>query len=171
MTVETTLHVCFVCSGNICRSPYAEGLLRHLLAAEGLGERARVSSAGTLGIYDVPAHARMIEEAARRGFDLSAHRSQGLEEAQLESCDYILGLAHGHVEELCARYPALAQRTFLFGAFPRRDREGEIPDPIGEPEEDFVRCFAQIHAAMQPLLETIRGRLETLPGARAPEFK
>ncbi|MEM7167515.1 MAG: hypothetical protein AAF581_18810 [Planctomycetota bacterium] len=155
------LHVCFICSGNICRSPFAEGLLRHLAAEQGLTHRLRVTSAGTLGIVDQAAHSRMRLEALACGFDLESHLSQGLGESHLATCDYIFGLAQRHVTAVRELFPNLAERTYLLGAFPTHDPaetqivEAEIPDPIGKEEEDFQACFEQIQSVLRPLLSAL----------------
>lgn len=156
----TPLHVCFVCSGNICRSPYAEGLLRHEAQARGWGEQLRATSAGTLGIVDSPAHDRMRTEAQSRGFDLEEHRSAGISGKHLATCDYIFGLAERHVVELRELFPELAERIYLLGAFPAHTTDdGEIADPIGKGEMEFMECFEEIHAALEPVLAALAERL------------
>ena len=75
---DKKLSVLMVCMGNICRSPTAEGVLRHKLRAAGLDERVHVASAGTHGDYHLasPPDRRSQAHALKRGYDLSAQRAQ-----------------------------------------------------------------------------------------------
>ncbi|MGE3164607.1 MAG: low molecular weight protein-tyrosine-phosphatase [Planctomycetota bacterium] len=155
------LHVCFVCSGNVCRSPFAEGLLRHETVRRGWSDSVTVTSAGTFGIVDRTAHPWMLEEARRRGFDLDPHRSRAVKASHLRECDYILGFSREHVAELRELLPDLQERVYLLGAFPLHDADGpEIADPIRRGEADFVECVDAIRVALDRLLQELGKRLQ-----------
>ncbi len=143
------LGVCFVCSGNICRSPFAEGLLRRIARDEGWADTVRVGSAGTLGLSALAAEHEAVECAGGFGVDLGAHRSRAVDESIMAASDVVLGIAKEHVSILRLRFPALESRVFLFGSFPCLDLEGcEIDDPIGMTPDYFREIFTRIASEM-----------------------
>ena len=97
-----------VCTGNVCRSPIAEGLLRAALAAR-LGDAApRVTSAGTMGWEGSGADPHSVEAAAERGVDISAHRARMLRPSEVEEADLVLAMAREHEEAVRALAPGKA---------------------------------------------------------------
>lgn len=153
----TPLRVCFICTGNVCRSPYAEGLLRHLAGERGWsGERLAVTSAGLLELHGRRAHPVMRALAAQRGFCLDAHRSRTLAEVELTRQDLILGMEPQHVHAVLAQAPELAPRTRLLTALVDCKNDApSIPDPIGAPDELFSAVAAIIELALDPLWERL----------------
>ena len=138
-------HVSFVCSGNICRSPYAEARFRRWLEDEGWSDRIEVSSAGTLGIFDRPAHPLSI--AVGEDLELSGHRSRGVNLRYLKGCGLVLGLSPYHVEELREDYADFRGRVYLLGSFPDSHLDGEdVPDPIGHGLPEFHDMAVRIDA-------------------------
>ncbi|MEM7260528.1 MAG: low molecular weight protein-tyrosine-phosphatase [Planctomycetota bacterium] len=151
----------FVCSGNICRSPYAEGLLRHRMADFPWAERVEVSSAGTLGIDDAPASSSTMTIAIERGVNLLSHRSQGVSEEWIARQDLVIGLDRNHIGELRDRFPDHHARIYLLGSFPEHELVGaDVPDPVGCEEEFFREVHEQIEVALAPLLHFFRQRYE-----------
>lgn len=105
-----------VCTGNVCRSPIAEGLLRAALTAR-LGDQApRVSSAGTMGWEGSGADPHSVEAAAERGIDISAHRARMLQPSEVLEADLVLAMAREHEEALRSLSPV---RTFTLKALVR----------------------------------------------------
>src|SRR6476646_1415768 len=92
-TYSWEIDVLFLCTGNICRSPMAEALLRHRLGDQGVD--AHVHSAG-LRIVGEPASAHGVDVMADRGLDLTAHRSRTMNRELLEDADLVLGMAREH---------------------------------------------------------------------------
>lgn len=153
-------HVSFICSGNICRSPFAEGLLRKIAIDRGWGD-LRVSSAGTLQIHDAPCDAITLALGIERGVNLLDHRSQGTSAKYMASCDLVLGMGRAHVETLREVFPHYASRVFLLGSYPDESLEGEqIPDPIGSDEAVFRDIHDRIEAALDPVLQALEKRFE-----------
>ena len=111
------INVLFLCTGNICRSPVAEVLLRRRLAD--LGVPARVRSAGLLRA-GIPADAIGQELVAGRGLDLSAHRSRTVSREILLGADLVIGLARQHVREAVVTAPEAWPRTFTLKELVRR---------------------------------------------------
>ena len=112
-----------VCTGNICRSPLAEALLRQRLAAR--RPNAQVRSAGTAAVVDEPADPMAQQFGARLGVDLGAHRGQQLDREALHWADLVLVLDDGHRQRVLALDPAVRGKVFLLGQF----GVGAIPDP------------------------------------------
>src|SRR2546421_3957411 len=106
MAQPRTLSVLVVCTGNICRSPTGEGVLRALAKKRGLEERLRVASAGTHDYHvGEPPDPRTVRHAVKRGYDLSAQRAQQVAHAHFAHFDYILAMDRGHLRMLKALAP------------------------------------------------------------------
>lgn len=106
------MKVLFVCLGNICRSPTAEGVLRHKLRAAGLEDRVEVDSAGT-GDWHVgkAPDGRTRQAALRRGYDLSAQRARQVEAADFQRFDLILAMDKSNLRNLQALRPGGSRRS------------------------------------------------------------
>jgi len=144
--------ILFLCTGNVCRSPMAEGLFRH--AVKGRGE-FRVLSAG-LGAMDgqPPTHFSVL--AMREiGLDIAHQRSQALTAELVKSADYIFGMTHSHVDTVALLYPQQAEKTFLLREFDdsMETYEKDISDPIGSPYEVYVECRNQIELGIAAILK------------------
>lgn len=125
--------VLFVCTGNICRSPTAEGVLRALAARAGL--EVAVDSAGLIEAHaGEPPDPRAQAAAARRGYDLGALRARRLRPEDLETHDHVWVMDRGHLNQLNRRYGVRSNvRLFLEAAAPDGVRAREVPDPyLGE---------------------------------------
>ena len=95
--------VLFVCTGNICRSPTAEGVFLHMARSRGVLERLRIDSAGTHDYHvGEPPDPRAIEHAARRGYDLTPLRARQVTAADFREFDRILAMDRGHLRQLKA---------------------------------------------------------------------
>lgn len=157
---EHKLHIDFVCTGNICRSPMAEVILRDKLAAAGLTEQVRVTSSGTGGWHvGDPADARALEELSTHGYDGSAHRAQQFG-AEQQAADLIIALDSRHVSELIAR-GVPEQRVRLLRSFDlsAEDNAG-VADPYYGGPEGFVIVREQIEAAADGILTWVREQLD-----------
>src|SRR3990172_5605632 len=125
--------VLVVCTGNVCRSPIAEGLLRAALEAE-LGDQApSVASAGTMGWEGSGADPASVEAAAERGVDISAHRARELRSEEAVGADLVLGMAREHADALSRLAPGttftLKELVRLLEALPPSPGPG-APDGI-----------------------------------------
>ena len=125
------IKVLFVCMGNICRSPTAEGVFRHLLRENNLEDLVDVDSAGTHGYHvgEAPDQ-RTQRAAARRGYDLSGIRARKVAPQDLEYFDLILAMDRNSLETLLIVCPPdRADRLGLFMDYSKNFDDDEVPDP------------------------------------------
>src|SRR5215472_1680864 len=125
------MRILFVCLGNICRSPTAEGVLRALAAREAPELSIEVDSAGTAAYHaGEPPDPRTRQAAARRGYDLTAQRARIVEPLDFERFDLILAMDRENLRTLQRRAPPGAQeRLRLFLEFAPEPGPAEVPDP------------------------------------------
>jgi protein-tyrosine-phosphatase len=158
------LTVLFVCSGNLCRSPIAEGLLRHKLPAS-MRQAVRVESAGTLGLKGRPATPLAVEAARELGADIAGHRSQAVAPELVERADLILALAAEHRDYLRERFPNQRPKVFLLKRYAARgprsrraDSSDSIADPIGGDLDTYRVCATLINAEIERILPALLRR-------------
>ncbi len=148
---SSSICVLVVCTGNICRSPTGEGVLRDLIAARGLGDRIRVSSAGTHDYHvGEPPDPRTLKHASKRGYDLSSQRAAQVRAEDFEAFDYILAMDRGHLRTLKQMQPAGARaKVGLFLEASGQWKGADVPDPYygGAAGFDLVLDMAEEAAA------------------------
>ncbi|WP_035051522.1 low molecular weight protein-tyrosine-phosphatase [Andreprevotia chitinilytica] len=162
MNVKAKYSVLFVCTGNICRSPTADGVLRSMVESAGLADRVEVDSAGTHDYHvgEAPDR-RATAHAAKRGYDLSYLRAREVKPADFRQFDLVLAMDKGHqrlLERACP--PAERHKLRLFLEFARQHAEREVPDPYYGGPEGFEHVLDLVEDGCEGLLEHIRGRLE-----------
>lgn len=128
-----------VCTGNICRSPVAEGILRAKLTARFGDSAPVVTSAGTAGWEGGSAHPDSVGSAAERGFDISGHVARLLNEEMLEEADLILCMAAEHGAEVAWMYPDGRDRVFTIRELTMMLRDVEPAQPGGAPDSFIDR--------------------------------
>jgi protein-tyrosine phosphatase len=155
------LKVLFVCTGNICRSPSAEGVFRAMVEREGLGHRITADSCGTHDYHvgDAP-DPRAIDHARRRGYDISGLRARMLDRDDFERFDLLLALDHGH-ERILKRQapPATKDKVRLFMSYVPELRLTDVPDPYYKGPDAFDHALDLIEHACGRLLEDVRSAL------------
>jgi protein-tyrosine phosphatase len=156
-----TLRLLFVCTGNICRSPSAEGVARKHLADGGLDRLVEVDSAG-IGGWHVgdPPDSRAIRCARRRGYDLTPQRARQLRAADYGDFHLILGMDSGHESHLSGQRPPDARaevRLFLDFLPPTDPQAGQdVPDPYYGGPADYEHSLDLIERGMPGLIAALR---------------
>lgn len=159
-SVDAMVKVLFVCLGNICRSPTAEGVFRALLEREGLADRVGADSAGTHAYHiDEPPDERAQAAAKKRGVDLSMLRGRKAVREDFESFDYVLAMDRDNFANLRRICPkGREDRLRLFMDFAPASGINEVPDPYYGGIGGFEAVLDMIEEASQGLLDDIRAR-------------
>jgi protein-tyrosine-phosphatase len=164
--------VLFVCTGNSCRSPLAEGILKKMLKESQLNN-FEVGSVGISTLDGAPPSLFAMEVAKTRNVDLTQHRSRQLNKEILENADLIFAMSDEHIEYIRRMDKKALEKTYLLKAFPpsldrirknftasnEDEKEGVlyIKDPIGGNKEDYRQCFLEIEKEIRRILpELIR---------------
>lgn len=147
----------FVCTGNICRSPTAEGVMRKLVAERGFGERIVIDSAGTHGYHEgEPPDPRSIEAALQRGIDLSPQRARRIRKDDFRDFDLILAMDRGHARILNRAAPRHSEaRVSMFLDYAPQLGATDMPDPYYGGTGGFELVLDMAEAAAAGLLEAI----------------
>jgi protein-tyrosine phosphatase len=154
--------VLFVCTGNICRSPTAEGVFRKLIADAGLTGLIATDSAGTHGYHVGEAPDRRTQAAARRrGYDIAGLRARCVAREDFERFDLVLAMDREHHEILAGLAPPSAgHKVRLMMEFGRRSTHAEVPDPYYGGPDGFELVLDLLEDAAEGLLETLRRELD-----------
>lgn len=140
----------FVCTGNTCRSPMAEGIFRKYLAeklqcgVDNLDKMGyKISSAGIMDIADSSASAEAIKTCAAKGIDIRAHMSRALSRELIEESDFIFAMERMHQQRIAALGPEATKKCVLLA------ENKDISDPLGQPQEVFNNCAELIEKAIK----------------------
>jgi protein-tyrosine phosphatase len=176
-----------VCSGNICRSPMAEGLLRHAMQGRARVDVPSIRSAGTIAMEGTPATPEAVAAARDLGVDIALHRARRLTDVMIGEADLLVCMAAEHREEIGERVPAAADRTFTLkeltrllerdsgssrleeriadaaaaranGAVTEEDRfDEDVVDPLGMPLETYMAIAGELQDFTERLALALLG--------------
>jgi L-threonylcarbamoyladenylate synthase len=146
----------FVCTGNSCRSPMAGGIFSKYLAEklkcniDQLEEMGyKIYTAGTMGIWGLPASAEAINACAAKGIDISNHVSTGLTEQLINKCDLIYVMTASHCRQVIEMVPQASEKCLML-------TEADIPDPIGQEQQIYEQCADMIEKAVKERIRELK---------------
>jgi len=146
-----------ICTGNVCRSPMAEKLLQHALAAEGSPlDRLEVVSAGVAAAYGDPASENSVAALRKVKLDLSHHKSQPLTDELIERAFAIFGMTDSHLDVLRHYYKKLPERVHLLREFLDEGQDDQIPDPIGQDFDAYSECLDSMIEAIPSVVKYLK---------------
>src|SRR5437016_5273914 len=156
--------VLFVCTGNVCRSPMAEGILRQAVQVRG---NYRVLSAGLGAMEGQPPSPYAVQAVRELGIDISGLRSRMLTPELVQQADFIFAMTHSHVDTVILLYPQASEKTFLLREFDETLDffEKDISDPIGGSYDVYLNCRDQIEQGIASLLRFLEAEEGVLGGA------
>ena len=159
MVDESAMKLLFVCMGNICRSPTAEGVFRKLAIESGLSGQLEIDSAGTHGFHaGSPPDPRSVAHAARRGVDLTRLRAREVVAADFERFDYVIAMDDENVRQLKAFCPDhFSGKIELLLKYADRSQRREVPDPYQGSAKDFELVLDLIEQGCQGLVDHLIG--------------
>jgi protein-tyrosine phosphatase len=160
MRKSAKVKVLFVCMGNICRSPTAHGIFRHLVRESGLEPLIEIDSAGTHSYHvGAPPDQRALETARGRGVDIGDLRARRAEAGDFVYYDYVLAMDMDNYRSLLRICPpTMKQKLMLFMDFAPDLGYREVPDPYYGGQRGFDQVFDLVEAAAQGLLDEIARR-------------
>ncbi len=148
--------ILFVCLGNICRSPLAEGVMRHTAETAGVGHRFTLDSAGCGGWHsgELPDR-RSMACAARHGLDISGQRARQVTADDFDAFDLILGLDRDNVRHLDKIRPAHSRARVALYLEEALGQTKDVPDPYYGQDRDFEAVFALCEKASTALVKAL----------------
>lgn len=152
------MKVLFVCTGNICRSPTAEAVFRHMVQQEGMAQKIHIDSAGTHGYHlGEPPDSRAIETASKRGISMRGITARKFVEEDAQVFDIIVAMDDGHFRQLSSVVPL--EKLKLFLEFADGVNETEVPDPYYGTLDGFEYVFDLVEVASCGLLQDIKAKI------------
>ncbi|MCD6460520.1 low molecular weight protein arginine phosphatase [bacterium] len=148
-------HIVFVCTGNMCRSPMAEGIFKYLSQSR---SELICESAGVAAYQGFPASVNAILVAKKYGIDLSYHLSRCVTSSLVEKADYVFVMTTQHLNILNEHFPEHSKKIFLLKDFSGVEDDTfnlNVEDPIGGDLEDYEKCFLELEKLIKGVLEKL----------------
>jgi len=146
------MRILLVCTGNTCRSPLAEVLLRRALQEEQL-DGVTVESAGTGAFGGEPASEGSYLVALENGLDLAAHRARVATRGMVAEADLVLAMARGHLRKLDLL--GAGEKAHLIGDYAKSDGDHEVADPVGGPIEGYRATYVQLEGMTREVAKRV----------------
>lgn len=156
-TPKSIYNILIICTGNICRSPMAEGILNDILP-DALREWVLVDSAGIYASNGLNAEPFAVQTCKNQGIDITAHRARGVNSEMLDRSDLILAMEQGHASFVRQLIPSEAGKVHLLGEFNNRQVAEAVPDPYGGSLEEYQKCAGQIRRHLDGVVKYLLTR-------------
>ncbi|MBU8921184.1 MAG: low molecular weight protein arginine phosphatase [Bacteroidales bacterium] len=153
------LKITFLCTGNTCRSPMAEGLLREMMPESWKG-MVEVSSAGVIAYGESPAAIEGVEALREKGIDISTHRSTLLTSEIIENSDLIVTMAGSHASTVLDIAPDVADKVLIIGTLDPDRADPDISDPVGQGIEVYRQTRDELEKLILLLIREISSRFD-----------
>lgn len=150
------MNILLVCTGNTCRSPMAEALLRAIWQVECSEIHLNAWSRGTSASDGMPATPEALKAMAARGLDLSGHRATTVSEEDLSQADVVITMTEGHKDSLTRRYPAHAGKVVTLAAASGGALPGDVSDPFGHSQDAYDRTAQDLDTGLRAFCERIK---------------
>lgn len=147
------IHVIFICTGNICRSAMAHGYLEYRLKQLKKDDAVKVSSAGTHAMQGEGSPRFAKQAIAKYGANIEKHTATTLENANMQTADYILVMTERHKRDVIRRYPELEDKIKLLGEYAKDKEYEEIDDPWGYNLNVYENCAKEIVDSVEGFIQ------------------
>jgi tRNA threonylcarbamoyl adenosine modification protein (Sua5/YciO/YrdC/YwlC family) len=166
-TVKSKYIITFICSGNICRSPIAEAILKKMISKTKYKSQVMIQSAGTLSIPTSAAHGFAVDICHDADIDLTHHLSRHVNEDFVKNSDIIFCMAQNHISYLVKNYPKYKSKFILLKQWqkPKLVSIPSIADPIGHEKDFFKSTFSEIHSELKRILPALLNEVKVYVAA------
>lgn len=150
--------VLFVCSGNTCRSPLAEAMLRKAIEEDAdLKGKVAVSSAGTSTHFEDIVQYKAVEAGAKYGVDLNGYKSRQFAPELLDMFDIVIGMSKGHRDIINAHFPETADKVVALYEYITDEKDcKDVKDPFGSDQETYDKIAKEIHDLVDLMLPKLK---------------
>jgi protein-tyrosine-phosphatase len=161
-SVKRNYVITFICSGNICRSPMAEGILKNYLEKTRFANQVNVNSAGSLNLAPTWASSEAIEVSGNHNIDISKHLSKPLDRNILDEANILICMTLYHYNIIVREYPEYIDKTFVLRTMDTEENivDPNIADPIGMDIEFYKKIFMEIEKEIKRIFPRLLERIE-----------
>jgi L-threonylcarbamoyladenylate synthase len=161
-SIKRRFVITFICSGNICRSPMAEGILKKLLEKSKISRQVEINSAGTLNLMPNRASSEAIKICHNHKVDINKHRSTPIDRLILDEANIIICMAVYHYNILLRNHPEYSDKIYVLKSMNREENliDPSIADPIGMSEEFYEQIYVEIETELKRILPYLAEKIE-----------